>query len=190
MIFVVLMGAPGAGKGTQAKLLQESLGLPQVSTGDLFRYNLQNDTELGKLARTYMDRGDLVPDDVTVAMVRDRLSQPDAARGAIMDGFPRTVEQVTAFDALLAEVDGEVVAVPYIKVEANELLRRLMKRSEVESRVDDNEETVRKRMQVYEEQTEPLLDHYRQLGLLIEIDGQQSIEAVQKDLKDAVVAVS
>lgn len=180
--YVVLMGAPGAGKGTQAKLLEKALGLPQVATGDLFRANLKNETDLGKLAKTYMDKGDLVPDEVTVAMVRDRLSQPDCGHGAILDGFPRTVAQAAALDALLAEFDSEIAIVPHIFVETDVLVQRLMKRAEVEERADDNEETIRVRMRVYREETAPLLDHYQQRGLLVEIDGDRPVEAVQADL--------
>ncbi len=181
--FIVLMGAPGAGKGTQAKMLEQSLGLPQVSTGDIFRHNLKNETELGKLAQSYMDKGDLVPDDVTIAMVKDRLAQPDSDKGAILDGFPRTPAQAAALDTLLQEIGGRVLVVPYVSVSANELMQRLMNRAAVEGRTDDSEETIRYRMQVYEEQTEPLLDYYRQRGLLVEIDGQQPIEDVQAELQ-------
>lgn len=186
MNFVLLMGAPGAGKGTQAKLLEGSLGLPQVSTGDLFRYNLKNNTELGMLARSYMDRGELVPDEVTVDMVRDRLKQTDCANGAILDGFPRTVAQAEALDALLAELGAAINAVVYVKVDTEELVKRLLKRAETEGRADDTEETVRNRMRVYREQTEPLLAYYAQRGLLHEVNGQQSIEAVQRDLVQVV----
>ncbi len=185
-IYVVLLGAPGAGKGTQAKRLQAILGLPQVATGDLFRHNLKNETELGKLAKTYMDRGELVPDEVTVAMVRDRLSQEDCVNGAILDGFPRTLSQAAALDDLLKEFNGEISVVPYIHVEQEELVKRLLKRAEIEGRSDDNEETIRTRMRVYEEQTRPLLDYYREKGLLVQINGQQSIEAVQADLLNAI----
>ncbi|RMD51763.1 MAG: adenylate kinase [Candidatus Thermofonsia bacterium] len=180
--FVVLMGAPGAGKGTQAKLLEKELGLPQVATGDLFRHNLKNDTELGKLARTYMDKGELVPDEVTVAMVRDRLSQNDCAQGAILDGFPRSPAQADALEELLKEFDGKINVVPFIKVSQDILLQRLLKRAEIEGRTDDNEETIRVRMRVYREQTAPLLDYYREKGLLVEVNGEQSIADVQKDL--------
>jgi len=184
--YVVLMGAPGAGKGTQAKKLETALGLPQVATGDLFRANLKNNTELGKLARTYMDKGELVPDEVTVAMVRDRLSQPDCSQGAILDGFPRTVAQAKALDDLLAEFDAEIDIVPHIHVEPEELVQRLLKRAEIEGRADDNEETIRTRMEVYQRETAPLLDHYRERGLLVKINGEQSIEAVQQDLVEAI----
>jgi adenylate kinase len=182
MKFLILMGAPGAGKGTQAKLLQEALGLPQVSTGDLFRHNLKNQTDLGKLAQSYMDKGELVPDEVTIAMVRDRLSLPDAANGAILDGFPRTTAQAAALDALLAELGGKISVVPHIKVEPEVLIQRLLQRAVIEGRSDDTEDAIRTRMRVYQEQTAPLLSYYQQRGLLVEIDGQQAIEAVQRDL--------
>ena len=184
--YIVLMGAPGAGKGTQAKQLQTALSLPQVATGDLFRENLKNETELGQLAKSYMDKGNLVPDEVTVAMVKDRLSRPDCQNGAVLDGFPRTTAQAEALDALLAEFDSKVSIVPSIHVDQDVLVTRLLKRAEIEGRADDNEETIRNRMQVYENQTEPLLDFYRKRDLLIEINGEQSIEAVQDDLLKVV----
>jgi adenylate kinase len=180
--FIILIGPPGAGKGTQAKLLEEAMGLPQVSTGDLFRYNLKNATELGKLAQTYMDKGELVPDSVTVAMVKERLARADAASGAILDGFPRTTVQADALDALLAEMSGRITVVPHIVVDREELVQRLLKRAQIEGRVDDSEDTIRTRMRVYEEQTKPLLDYYAQRGLVVEVDGQQSVAAVQRDL--------
>jgi adenylate kinase len=184
--YIVLMGAPGAGKGTQAKRLQEALGLPQVATGDLFRYNLKQKTELGILANKYMDAGELVPDSVTIAMVRERLAQADCASGAILDGFPRNPLQAEALDDLLEELGGRVVVVPYIHVNQEELVRRLIKRAELEGRADDNEETVRTRMRVYQEQTEPLLAYYRDKGLLVEINGQQAIDAVYADLQQVI----
>jgi adenylate kinase len=180
MGYVILIGAPGAGKGTQAKLLEEALSLPQVSTGDLFRYNLKNETDLGKLARTFMDRGELVPDEVTVAMVKDRLSQADCRNGALLDGFPRTSAQAAALDDLLADIGGQIDVVPHIFVNQEVLVERLLKRAEIEGRADDNEETIRTRMRVYEEQTQPLLDYYGSKGLVV--NGQQSIEGVNKDL--------
>lgn len=187
--FIVLMGAPGAGKGTQARRLQESLGLPQVATGDLFREHLKNNTELGQLARSYMDKGDLVPDDVTVAMVKDRLSRHDCANGAILDGFPRTPTQAIKLENLLNELGGQINIVPYIRVNQDVLVDRLLKRSQLEGRSDDNEETIRNRMKVYQEQTAPLLDYYLQKGLLIEINGEQSMELVQRDLMVAIQKV-
>lgn len=207
--YIVLMGGPGAGKGTQAKQLQDTLGIPQISTGDLFRYNLKNNTELGQLARQYMDAGELVPDEVTVAMVRDRISRPDCENGALFDGFPRTIAQADALAGLLTERGSAVSIVPYIHVDADMLLQRLSGRrtcrahghvyhvlfnppqesgicdidgSELYQRVDDSEETQKRRIDVYFEQTAPLLDYYRKQSLLVELDGEQSIETVYKAL--------
>lgn len=189
--FIVLMGAPGAGKGTQAKLLQEKLGLPQVATGDLFRANLKNQTELGQLANSYMQRGALVPDEVTVAMVKDRLSKPDCVKGAILDGFPRTVAQAEALDLMLAQDFGaKIRIVPHIHVDAEVLIARLLKRAEIEGRADDNEETIRHRMTVYQEATAPLLAHYQARGLLVEIDGDRPIEVVQAELLQKLAMAS
>jgi adenylate kinase len=187
--FVVLMGAPGAGKGTQAKKLEASLGLPQVATGDLFRANLKNETELGKLARTYMDKGELVPDAVTVAMVRDRLAQPDCEHGAILDGFPRTTAQAAALDELLSEFSAKIAVVPFVDVSRDVLVERLAKRAEIEGRADDNEETIRVRMDVYQSETAPLLDYYAKKNLLIKINGEQSIDEVTADLTKVVQEV-
>jgi adenylate kinase len=183
---IVLLGPPGAGKGTQAKQLEKALGIPQVATGDLFRHNLKNETELGKLAKTYMDRGELVPDEVTVAMAKDRLSQPDCAEGVILDGFPRNLAQVAALDELLAEFGTKIDVVPAIRVDQEVLVKRLLNRAQTEGRADDNEETIRTRMQVYGAETKPLLDHYREQDLLVEINGEQTIEQVQEELLRAV----
>lgn len=206
--YVVLLGVPGAGKGTQAKLLEQSTGLPQVSTGDIFRYNLKNQTELGKLAKSYMDKGDLVPDDVTIRMVEDRLQQPDCARGAIMDGFPRNLVQAAAFDKVTAPFGG-VRVVPLINVEDDETIRRITGRrscrtcgavyhvtlnppkvegicdvdgGELYQRDDDKEETVRNRLFVYYKQTSPLIGYYFAKGVLAEVDGSRSISEVQQAL--------
>lgn len=189
MKYIVLVGAPGAGKGTQAKLLEAEFGLPQVSTGDLFRYNLSRQTELGGLAKAYMDRGELVPDDVTISMVRERLSQADCANGGILDGFPRTLAQADALDKLLAEFAGSVNVVPYIKVEQDVLVKRLLRRAEIEGRTDDNQETIQNRMRVYFAQTTPLLDFYRAKGVLVEVNGDQPVEAVYQDLRTVIAAI-
>jgi adenylate kinase len=207
-IFVVLLGVPGAGKGTQAKLLEQSTGLPQISTGDIFRYNLKNQTELGKLAKSYMDRGDLVPDEVTIRMVEDRLQQPDCARGAIMDGFPRNLVQATAFDKMTAPYGGVHVAplhsgggrrddpahhrAAFLSQLWRDLSHRLQPAKaegvcdvdggELYQRDDDKEDTVRNRLFVYYKQTAPLIGYYYAKNLLREIDGTMSIEAVRQAL--------
>jgi adenylate kinase len=211
--FIVLLGPPGVGKGTQAKILSERTGLAHISSGDLFRENLKNRTELGNLAQTYMTRGELVPDDVTIAMIRERLSRPDCETGAVLDGFPRTPAQADALDDMLLEFSGHVNAVPYITAREDVLIERLSGRwtcrenghifneksnppqvagkcdfdgSELYQRDDDKVETVKRRIQVYLDQTSPLISHYRQQGKLVEIDGSQSIEQVTQALMDAL----
>ena len=211
--YIVLLGPPGAGKGTQAEVLSEKTGLAHISSGDIFRENLKAQTELGKLAQGFMNRGELVPDDVTIAMIRERLSLPDCKAGAILDGFPRTPAQAQALSEMLAQLDGKVVSVPYISVPAAELIERLSGRwtcraqghiyhsqyhppvkagvcdedgSELYQREDDQPATVERRIRVYLDQTTPLIDHYRQAGLLVEIDGTQSIEQVTSALLAAV----
>ncbi len=185
-MYLVLMGAPGAGKGTQAQKLEKELGIPQVSTGDLFRYNLKHETELGNLAQTYINKGELVPDNVTIAMVRERLAQDDCKDGAILDGFPRNPAQADALEELLTEFDGQISLVLYIDVDQDDLVQRLLKRAEIEGRADDNEETIRARMVVFEEQTQPLLDYYGEKGLLVKINGAQSIDDVAQELLEVV----
>ena len=212
-IFIVLLGPPGVGKGTQAKILSERTKLAHISSGDMFRENLKNQTELGKLAQTYMTRGELVPDDVTIRMIRDRLSRPDCKAGAILDGFPRTPTQAEALESILAEFNGQVDAVPVIIVAGNELIERLSNRwtcrarghifngktnppketgkcdfdgSELYQRDDDRAETVKHRIQVYMDQTLPLITYYRDRGKLVEVDGMQSIEEVTQALMDAL----
>ncbi|MCB0103707.1 MAG: adenylate kinase [Anaerolineales bacterium] len=211
--YIVLLGPPGVGKGTQARILSESKKLAHISSGDLFRENLKNQTELGKLAKSYMDKGELVPDDVTIAMIRDRLSRPDCEAGAILDGFPRTPAQADALEVMLKEFRGSVDAVPYITAAETILVERTGGRwtcraqghiyhekfnppkqaglcdvdgSEIYQRDDDKVETVTKRIRVYLEQTMPLVDYYRKAGKLIEIDGTQSVESVTKVLLGAL----
>ena len=211
--YIVLIGAPGAGKGTQATRLRELLNLPHVASGDLFRENLKNQTELGLKARAYMDRGELVPDDVTIAMVMERLGRPDCANGALLDGFPRTIAQAEALDRALAATGRKISVVPYIAVPDEALVERLSGRwlcrtcgesyhtlfnpprragvcdkdgGELCQRDDDKPETVRNRLKVYWQQTSPLIDYYRRRGVLVEVNGDQAIEAVEADLKAAV----
>jgi adenylate kinase len=211
--FIVLLGPPGVGKGTQAKILSEKTGLAHISSGDLFRENLKNQTELGKLAQTYMTKGELVPDDVTIAMIRERLSRPDCKAGAILDGFPRTPTQADALESMLHEFNGHVDFVPFVTAREDVLVERLGGRwtcranghifneksnppkndklcdfdgSELYQRDDDKAGTVKHRIEVYFDQTSPLISYYRDHGKLIEIDGTRSIDQVTQDLLAAV----
>ncbi len=212
-MFVVLLGPPGVGKGTQAERLSEELGLPHISSGELFRENIKGGTLLGKQAQSFIDRGELVPDEITIAMVADRLSEPDSAEGAILDGFPRTIEQAEALDEVLGKQGACVGLVPYINASTGTLLQRLGGRwtcrncqvvyhvlfsppsepgkcdacgGELYQRPDDTPETHRKRIEVYQEQTAPLVEYYRERGLLAEIGGEADIEGVYADLLSAV----
>jgi len=211
--YIVLLGPPGVGKGTQARILSETKKLAHISSGDLFRENLKNQTDLGKLAKSFMDKGELVPDDVTIAMIKDRLSRPDCEGGAILDGFPRTPAQADALEVMLKGFKGSVDAVPYITAAENILIERASGRwtcraqghiyhekynppkqagvcdidgSEVYQRDDDKVETVTKRIHVYIEQTMPLVEYYRKAGKLVEIDGTWQVEQVTKTLSDAL----
>ena len=213
--YVILMGPPASGKGTQAERLQEVLGLPHVASGDLFRYNLKNETELGLKAKVYMDAGDLVPDDVTIAMVLDRLAREDCAKGALLDGFPRTLAQAAALDEALSKINSKINLVLDIQVPTDELISRVTGRrlcrscgasyhvrfkppaedgvcdkcgGELYQRDDDTEETARRRLEVYDTQTKPLVDYYDGKGCLVAIDGNQSIDAVTTALKAAITA--
>ncbi len=211
--FIILLGPPGVGKGTQAKILAETTKLAHVSSGDLFRENIKNRTELGRLAKSFMDKGELVPDDVTISMIRDRIARPDCEAGAILDGFPRTPAQADALENMLAEFGVEVDVVPYITATESILVERASGRwtcreqghiyhqtfsppqktgvcdmdgSELYQREDDMVETVTKRIRVYLEQTMPLVEYYRKGGKLLEIDGTQAVERVTKELLSAL----
>ena len=172
------MGPPGAGKGTQAKLIAAKLGIPAISTGDIFRANVSQQTPLGLEAKTYMDAGDYVPDSVTNAMVRDRLSQDDARIGFLLDGYPRTVAQVEELDAMLTDQKAAIDTVVVLTVDQDEIVARLLRRAETEGRTDDTEEVIRKRQQVYAEQTAPLIALYADRGVLTEVDGMGSVDEV------------
>ena len=177
---IVLMGPPGAGKGTQAVVVAERLGIPHISTGDIFRANLKEGTALGLEAKKYMEAGEYVPDSVTNGMVADRLSQADAASGFLLDGYPRTVDQVHALNAMLAESDLALDHVIEITANTEEVVARLLNRAKEQGRADDTEEVIRRRMEVYAEQTAPLTDLYGQQGVLRKVDGMGSVEAVSE----------
>lgn len=211
--YIVLLGPPGAGKGTQAQVVSREMNLAHISSGDLFRENLKNQTDLGKLAQGYMNRGELVPDDVTIAMVKERLSRSDCRDGALLDGFPRTPAQAEALSEMLASLGQRILSVPYISVPAQSLIERLGGRwtcptcgnvyhevynppkqqgvcdqdgSQLIQRDDDKAETVDRRIRVYMEQTSPLIEYYRQKGLLVEVDGTQTIDDVSRQILAAI----
>lgn len=206
---VILLGAPGAGKGTQAVTISKKLGLAHIASGDLFRKEQESGSELGKIAKSYMEKGQLVPDDVTVKMVLGRIAAPDCVKGFLLDGFPRTLEQAKALDKALAAQGKRIDRVLYIKVSVKELLRRLSGRwicrncqapynivelppkvkgkcdrcgGELYQRADDTEETARKRLDVYFNQTMPLIEYYTKSGTLVEVNGEQGVEAVGRDV--------
>jgi adenylate kinase len=210
---IVLLGPPGAGKGTQAEIISKEFGLVHISSGDLFRENLKNETELGKLAKGYMDSGALVPDDVTIAMVKDRISRPDCVKGVLLDGFPRTPAQAEALDKMLATLGSKVNCVPLISVPAEVLIERLSGRwtcptcgkvyhqkfnppmqtgkcdtdgTALYQRADDQPATVENRIKVYVSQTAPLIAYYQGKGILAEVDGTQSIDAVGAHILKAI----
>jgi adenylate kinase len=175
---VVFMGPPGAGKGTQAQLVSTALGVPHISTGDLFRANVGGGTALGIEAKRYMDAGEYVPDSVTNEMVRDRIANADCAAGFLLDGYPRTVEQVAELDAMLAESGQQIDRVVELTVVTDEVVGRLLLRAQTSGRSDDTEEVIRRRLEVYAEQTAPLTAVYRDRGLLVQVDGMGEISEV------------
>ena len=185
---VVLLGAPGAGKGTQASKMVAGLGVPHVSTGDMLRDAVAAGTELGKQAKAVMDSGKLVGDDIVIGLARQRLAQADAKRGFVLDGFPRTEAQAEALDAMLAELGTPLECCLAITTEGEAVVKRLLARAEIEGRPDDNEETIRERMQVYESQTAPLLDYYRKCDLLVEVDGMGTVDEVFARVDEALRA--
>jgi adenylate kinase len=211
--YIVLLGPPGAGKGTQAEILAEKFHLPHISSGDIFRENIKKDTELGKLAQTFMSKGELVPDDVTIAMIRERFSRPDCVHGAILDGFPRNPAQADDVEVMLKGFGGQVNLVPLITAPPEVLIKRLAGRwtcrahghifherynppkqkgicdfdeSPLFQRDDDKAETVKHRIDVYQNQTAPLIEYYQKRGILVEINGSAPIEQVAARLMSAL----
>jgi adenylate kinase len=185
---LLLIGTPGAGKGTQAQRLSETFGIPAISTGDIFRHNVKNETELGKLAKAYMDRGEYVPDSLTNDLVRDRLSQADATEGFLLDGYPRTADQVAELDDILAEKSQHLDAVVMLAADVDEVVRRLLNRAIEQGRADDTEEVIRHRLDVYEEQTAPLISVYAARDLVITVDGLGEVADVTNRIVDALAA--
>ncbi len=177
---LILMGPPGAGKGTQAKVIATHFSIPAISTGDIFRANVAGRTELGKEAQRYMDEGEYVPDEVTNAMVKDRISLADAVPGFLLDGYPRTVAQVEALDQMLEDLGQKLDAVVLLTADRDELIERLLQRAHVEGRADDTEEVIRRRQELYEEQTAPLIEVYGDRGVLVEVDGMGEIDSVTR----------
>lgn len=207
---LILLGAPGAGKGTQAKRIVEKYGIPQISTGDMLREAVAKGTELGKKAKEYMDQGKLVPDDIVIGIVRERLQQPDCKKGFILDGFPRTLAQAEALEGMLRELGRKIDAVINVAVPEEEVVKRIVNRrtcrkcgavyhliyappkvngkcdkcgGELYQRDDDKEETVRERFRVYRKNTEPLIEFYRKKGILYDVDGTKDIDGVWKEIE-------
>jgi adenylate kinase len=181
---IVVLGPPGAGKGTQAVRIAEHLGCANVATGDIFRANVAEGTELGRIAQEYMDRGDLVPDEVVIAMVLERLAEPDCQGGFVLDGFPRTVAQAEALDHRLAELRTPLHAALNFEITEEELLRRLVGRAAELHRSDDSEQTIRPRLEVFAIKTRPLIDYYAHRRLLVNVDAIGPVEVVTKRILD------
>jgi adenylate kinase len=186
---LILMGPPGAGKGTQAKVVADHFGVPAISTGDIFRANVSAGTELGKKAQQYMDAGEYVPDEVTNLMVRNRIDEQDAEPGFLLDGYPRTLAQVEELDGMIKHTGHQLDAVLVLTVDGEELVQRLLERAKTEGRADDTEEVIPRRQELYSEQTEPLIEVYRGRGLVHEIDGMGPVEEVTKRIFDALDSV-
>src|SRR4051794_4495178 len=186
---LLIMGPPGAGKGTQAKHVAKRFKIPAISTGDIFRANVSRGTPLGVEAKSYMDKGDYVPDEVTNLMVRNRIDESDAAPGFLLDGYPRTLAQVEELDGMIKFTGHELDAVVVLTVDSEELVQRLLARAETDGRSDDTEDVIRRRQELYSEQTEPLIDVYRDRNLLIEVDGMGEVDDVTKRIFDALAGV-
>ena len=185
----LLIGPPGAGKGTQATLLAQAYGIPAISTGDIFRANVKAETELGVLAKGFMDRGEYVPDSLTNDLVRDRLSHEDAQPGFLLDGYPRTRDQVLELDDILGSDGKSLDAVIRLKADPDELVRRLLNRAQEQGRADDTEDVIRHRQSVYLEQTAPLIEIYSARGIVLEIDGLGQVGEVTERILNSLTAL-
>ena len=185
---LLLLGPPGAGKGTQAERLVKKLRIPQISTGDMLREAVAAQTEIGLRAQSIMERGELVPDEIVIGVARERLSREDARVGFILDGFPRTVNQARALDALLEGLGSKLDRCVALVADEPAVIARLLKRAEIEGRSDDNEATIRRRLCVYREQTEPLIEYYRGRDVLTEVDGMGTIDEIEKRIEEALGA--
>jgi adenylate kinase len=186
---LIIMGPPGAGKGTQAKFIADRFGIPAISTGDIFRANVSAGTPLGVEAKRYMDAGEYVPDEVTNLMVRNRIDEPDAEPGFLLDGYPRTLAQVEELDGMIRHTGHSLDAVVVLTVDQEEVVGRLLQRAQTEGRADDTAEVIRRRQEIYGEETAPLIDVYRDRGLLIEVDGLGEVGEVTQRILDALDAV-
>ncbi len=186
---LLFMGPPGAGKGTQAQLICDRYSIPQISTGEILRAAVKNGTEMGKKAQEFMNAGKLVPDEVVIGIVRDRLKEPDAARGYILDGFPRTIEQADALGKMLSEMGAKLDIALNLNVPDEELVRRLLERARKEGRADDTEPVIKNRLKTYNDQTRPLIEYYREHGILKEIDGLGGLDEITGRIKEALAAV-
>jgi adenylate kinase len=187
---IILMGPPGAGKGTQASVVADHFGIPAISTGDIFRANVSKGTDLGRKAKEYMDAGEYVPDEVTNLMVRNRIDEPDAEPGFLLDGYPRTLAQVEELDGMIKHTGHELDAVVVLTVDPEDLVQRLLQRAETDGRSDDTEDVIRRRQEVYAEQTEPLIDVYRDRGKLLEVDGMGEVDEVTQRIFKALQDVN
>ena len=183
---IVLLGPPGAGKGTQAAAIVQDLGIPHISTGDMLRAAVKAGTEIGLKAKAVMDAGELVSDEIVIRIAEERLSQEDAKNGFLLDGFPRTLSQAEALEGILDRLGTKLDCCLALTVDTEAIVKRLLKRAEIEGRADDNEETIRERMRVYERETAPLLDFYRERNLLIEVSGMGTVEEVGERIREAL----
>ncbi|MET0885861.1 MAG: adenylate kinase [Mycetocola sp.] len=183
---LLIVGPPGAGKGTQAAVLADALGIPAISTGDIFRANIKQGTELGRKVQEIVSSGGYVPDSLTNAIVQDRLHQADAVDGFLLDGYPRTADQVAELDRILAETGSELDAVVQLVADPEEVVTRLLKRAAEQGRADDTEEVIRHRQDVYHEQTEPVIAAYKDRGIVVEVDGLGAVEEVSERVRTAL----